>query len=178
MSVLAGVVSLMDLQGAVNMIVNGTDDDDDGASKDGDNQEEKPVHSDSDDNSASSNDGNGEGRDKDDGEEEGVELAVDLIDSIQLGTGARITCLAAWATISDSSTSGMEDTTGAISTTAEDTEEKKSADEPGQIKRKRDDKDVVVMDPDALDKARDLVAKAKKIQKRKQRKNHHNHPPR
>lgn len=157
----AGVVSVMDLQGAVTMIC---DQPETGSGGDGDDDEneESPVHPESDE-------------DDQDDNSEGMDLAVDLIDSIQLGSGARITCLAAWledghdeATGSDDDEPEDEYTINAPEDTA-----KKEADESESFQRKRKaPNNEVLLSEEALEKARRLVADAKKIQQRKERKRH------
>jgi protein MAK11 len=151
----AGVVSLMNLQGAVNMILKEDDDDDD---------DDKDSPSDQEDESSD--------------EDEEVDLAVEIIDSIQLGTGARITCLAAWSA-NPTTTTPTHDTSSSNSDDEEQEEkpnvpkskrEKAKAKQENDMKRKRAGNEVV-MDDDTIQKARDLVKKAKKIQKRKDRKN-------
>jgi WD40 repeat protein len=155
-----GVISLMNLQGAVNMIMtpqneDSEDDDDDDSKKD---PEETPES------------------DSDDDEEE--ELAVDIIDSVQLGSGARITCLAAWCYLGDDEdpssdeSSVQEEVESPLKEVAEDTrtyQRVQPGDKPGDRKRKHDDKEVT-MDPEALARAKMLVSDAKKIQKRNERK--------
>eukprot|EP00977_Amphora_coffeiformis_P010141 scaffold2363_cov159-Amphora_coffeaeformis.AAC.3 len=152
----AGVVSLMDLSGAVRMIMQDTDDE----SK-SDEEDEKDSKSEDD------------GSDSENDEEE--ELAVDIIDSIQLGTGNRVTCLAAWSTMAPVQ----------VDEEIEDEDEKKTfypskeegtqashtqneKDEEMDKKRKRDD--VQELNASALERARDLVASAKKIREKRQKK--------
>jgi hypothetical protein len=150
-----GVISLMNLQGAVNMIMTpqseDSDDDDDDSKKD---PEETPE-SDSDD------------------DEEEEELAVDIIDSVQLGSGARITCLAAWCFVGDaeddqSDDDVQEEVESPLKEVTEDTRTYQRV-EKGDRKRKHDAKEVT-MDPEALARAKMLVTDAKKIQKRNERK--------
>jgi hypothetical protein len=154
-----GVISLMNLQGAVNMIMspqsedNGSDDDDDDDSK----NEETPES------------------DSDDDEEE--ELAVDIIDSVQLGSGARITCLAAWSYLGDEENASEEESDDDVQEEVESPLKEVSKQERAEertyervgTKRKHDEKEVT-MDPEALARAKMLVSDAKKIQKRNERK--------
>jgi len=140
----AGVVSLMNLQGAVNMIM--TDEDLP------DEEEETPVRRESDE----------------EGEDDEEELAVDIIDSIRLGSGARITCLAACAYDDEATMSGVD---------VEEAEKDESAaaaednlDDDKNLKRKREKE--VHMDPEAVERARKLVSKAKQIQKKRSSKKH------
>jgi protein MAK11 len=157
----AGVLSLVNLQGAVNMILTP-----DESSEDED--EEKPVHSDSDE--------DGDDDDVTDDENEEEELAAEIIDSVQLGSGARITCLAAWSYQGEPGES--PDVSPAGSPAASDEEEaedessiKEEKKDTWERKRKYDDKEVT-MDPEALERARSLVADAKKIQKKREKKKH------
>jgi WD40 repeat protein len=147
----AGVVSLMNLEGAVRMITSPT------AGNDESDDEEAPVHAESD----ASDD------DDDDVEEE---LAVEIIDSVQLGTGARITCLAAWTCPLDTADKQEQPVTQTNNTEKRDV----SVDSKSNKKFKRDNgvTKEVFMDPASLEKARALVSKAKKIQKRKSEKKH------
>jgi len=150
-----GVVSLMNLQGSITMITS--------PSSSNEDYEEKPVHSESDDDD-----------DVDDKveEEEEEELAVDIVDSILLGSGARITCLAAWAAPLETPPKQIEES----AVVNNKKEERKldvleDAKKSNNRKHKRDEtKKDVVMDSEALEKARALVSQAKKIQKRKSKK--------
>jgi len=77
-----GVVSLMDLEGAARMMLDDADDDGD---DDDDSEDEK-------------NDSrNRTGGDDDDEDDEEVEAAVEILDSVRVGSGARITDLAVWS---------------------------------------------------------------------------------
>ena len=82
----AGVVSLMNLGGAVQMILQESQDT---SSDKEDEIAEKPVHLESDDETDSDKGDNTEDED----------LAVEIVDSVRLGTGARITCLTAWCAL-------------------------------------------------------------------------------
>jgi protein MAK11 len=135
----AGVVSVMNLEGAVRMILSdSTDENSQGVQSDDENDSE-----------------------------EDEELAVDIVESVRLGTGARITCLAVW--YSNNSVEVTEDIEKPIATVEEEesvslvddaTTEAKGA------KRKQDDD----MDTATVEKARSLVKQAKKIKKKSQRK--------
>jgi protein MAK11 len=137
----AGVVSVMNLMGAVSMIVNGEEDE----GKEGD--------------SASGDDSESE---RDDSKEE-EDPAVDIIDSVQLGSGARITCLAAW--FADATED--EEREDIDETSTEDLEEEVVKEDKRGDKRKAH---AVEMDQVAVEKARMLVQQATKIQKRKKSK--------
>jgi WD domain, G-beta repeat len=160
----AGVISLMNLRGAINMICSSSSED---ATDDNNNQATTATReggSDEDEESKS---------DSDDNEEE--ELAVDIIDSVQLGSGARITSLVAWCQVGSAEDDDHEDSDG------EDTQQNSVQDivnnnnnkdqENGSNKRKfvaNENDKAVAIDAQALERARSLVAKAKKIQKRKE----------
>jgi hypothetical protein len=154
----AGVVSLMDLSGAVRIMM---------SEEDGESGEDDEQDSESDVDVS------------DDGEKE---LAVDIIASVQLGTGARITCLAAWSTLAPP---------GAVDDQEDDEDE--NVDEEGYVSpqtekemgsnkkgSKQDDSkrkysregnsNVEHMDATAMEKARELVASAKKLQAKRKKK--------
>ena len=140
----AGVVSLMNLKGAVNLIVNGID------------QENLQGESASVDTSQSdSNDENQE------------EPAVEIVESVQLGSGARITCLTAWFT-DNASEAEIE----CIDTTPLEEAEVVAKEEIVQVDHRGDKRKAheVEMDSAAVKKARALVLQAKKIQKKKMKK--------
>ena len=154
----AGVVSVMNLTGAVNMITSPS-------STTTDSDEEKDSEDDDDDD------------DSDNDSEQ--ELAVDIIDSVQIGNGARITCLVAWTTPLPDDTRNM----GVVSTSEEnDNDDDEDIDSSivvdddksknHQKKKRTLDRDnrntnVVELDSEALSKARALVFQAKKIQQKK-----------
>lgn len=173
----AGVVSVMNLQGAIDMIRSNEDQTEDGnaTSSSSAADEERPVNPESDDED-----------DNDDAETSSDELAVDIIDSIQLGTGARITCLAAWCSHDavvmeeeeedDDDIDGSEAAAENLDQSHEKAEQERDAMEEKALKRKRGTDSgggparEITMDQETLDKARSLVAKAKKLQKRRERK--------
>lgn len=145
----AGVVSVMNLEGAVQMILSESSSDDEQ-----ENEEDQ--------------DGNDE-NDNDDEEEEEQELAVDIVESVRLGSGARITCLSAWYNIDstgstediEESLPGEEEKEAEVSPPKEET-----ANEGRGTKRKAE----VEMDSATVEKARSLVKQAKKMKKKKDRK--------
>jgi WD40 repeat protein len=153
----AGVVSLMDLSGALRMLLEPPGGDEEGSDDSGDQ--------DSDGSDASVDDDRA--RKDDDDEEE--ELAVDILDSVRLGSGARITCLAAWATHlgADSPLEDEEDTAEVEQTSKSNKRENESRDNSSHESNPKRKRGEVELDPSALEKARKLVSKAKKIQKRK-----------
>ncbi|KAL7571728.1 hypothetical protein ACA910_002827 [Epithemia clementina (nom. ined.)] len=149
----AGVVSLMDLRGAVRMMMS----DDEGEAK-------------------------AEGGDDDDDSEEDEELAVEIIDGVQLGTGARVTCLTAWCCPIESLGDGdgeiiasNEEDENAASAQIPDTDtttgQQQSAREQENAKKRPRKDDTLALDNDSLKRARALVASARQIQSKKNRKN-------
>ena len=102
-----------------------------------------------------------------------VDLAVDIIESIQLGTGARITCLTAWCAEEGEGDEVLpepevEEPSLVKNTVADEEEEKPKADDPS-LKRKLSGHDVT-MDEAAVKKARSLVEKAKTLKQKKEKK--------
>ncbi|CAJ1910103.1 unnamed protein product [Cylindrotheca closterium] len=151
----AGVVSVMNLAGAIKMIMSDPPEDDD------------------DDDSAASN---SESDDDDENEADDMDLAVDIVHSTQLGSGARITCLAAWCdetpdeeidTISDDNDDEEEENVVVV----EEEPPKARVYERVQdtLKRKHMGQDVT-MDAAAVKKARSLVAQAKSMKTKKDNK--------
>lgn len=148
----AGVVSIMDLQGAVNMIT----------TTDIRNEEA---------------DGDGNERSDSDNDQEGEELAVDIKESVRLGSGARITCLVAWYRDADL-TLGVpnhdddeeeeeEDEEMAVAVVDDDPSKRQASKETKGAKRKVGE---IEMDSSTVKKARNLVRQANKLKKRKARK--------
>jgi len=147
-----GVVSLMNLQGSITMMTSpsGETGDDD----------EKPIDSESDSDEESDVD--------EDGEEE---LAVEIIDSVLLGSGARITCLTAWAApFVDDKGEENEEQLVKVDKKQRKLEETDDTRKKSKKQKRDDTKETVVIDDEKLQKARALVEKAKKIQKRKGKK--------
>ena len=139
----AGVVSLMDLRGAVNMISVDDSDDDDASSRD-----------------------NSESNDDDPDEDDEMELAVDIIESVRLGTGARITCLAAWCKSTECQLQQPSNESERISTK----KPKKSEEKRDASKRKHEGNGEETMDAETVKKARALVEKAKKLKSKRDKK--------
>lgn len=145
----------MNLEGAVRMI---TSDPEDAVEE----KEENPAGSDSDDDKENDNDD-----DEQSGEEE---LAVDIIDAVQLGSGARITCMVSWACSEDEVLQAKRDEESKvekaqfnnIQTPKEDTSDRKR-----KFAGRQQDME---MDPEEIQRARALVAKAKEMSKKKQSK--------
>jgi len=155
----AGVISVMDLSGAVRMMLEPQADDDGGDDDENDNGG---------DNNASVDD------DDDDDDDEGEqELAVDIIDSVQLGTGARITALAIWNGESDGGDNNESDQEEAEQ--EEDTKKKRIPEEETERQderpsKRQKDQNGEIMDASEVEKARQLVSQAKKLKKKKDKK--------
>jgi len=138
----AGVVSLMNLQGAINMMMSGSEEENENSLSDDDESEEQ---------------------ESDGGDD--TELAVDIVESVRLGTGARITCLAAWCKTKEIQIKEAEE--------QEVIDKIKKENEPAvkqsAYKRKFSKADEF-MDADAVKKARSLVKKAKKLKSKREKK--------
>jgi hypothetical protein len=144
----AGVVSLMNLQGAVNMMMSGSQDEDESSRPDSD-------------------DSQGEESDSDDE----MELAVDIVEAVRLGTGARITCLAAWCmTTEDQIDEANKDQEEVAEIKNENKKEMKPTEKETTHKRKLETREDETMDADAIKKARSLVKKAKKLKNKREKK--------
>ena len=139
----AGVISLMNLQGAINMMMSESENDD------GDSSTE-----------------NDKNREQESDEDEDMELAVDIVESVRLGTGARITCLAAWCKTKENQIDEAQQ--------KEEIDRIKNKKEeslkPSTYKRKLESKADEYMDADTIQKARSLVKKAKKLKSKRERK--------
>ena len=189
----AGVVSVMDLTGAVNMLLSGDEDDDDQDEQDKQEQGMTSRDGGDDDNQGEDSDDDDDDKavrpvvvesDKDDPEEEEEEeLAVDILASVRLGSGARITCLAAWCSgLADQENKDephqRQEEAQQEGATKDNDDDKTVSKAEDQNKRKRPQDDRVQveeeLDEEALAKARELVSKAKIIDKeRKEKRNNH-----
>jgi hypothetical protein len=145
----AGVVSLMNLAGAIRMIMSDPEE----ASAD---KQENPAESDSDDNVS---------EDETSGEEE---LAVDIVDAVQLGSGARITCMVAWAC----DTEDIQEAGNQMDSSEKSSPKREFSPKENAIdkKRKFGNRQDLEMDPKEIERARALVAKAKEMHKKKESK--------
>ena len=156
-----GVVSLMDLEGAARMMLTGNDDED---GEDGSSDDEE-ADSDSD---------------------EEVEAAVEILDSVRIGSGARITDLAVWsygggdegdALTDDNSQENDSDSEPPSSIDDNEEEDEGEGDRNTTAKKKREGKnnkyvtkDNIELDPEAIERARKLVVQAKKHQMHQKKK--------
>jgi len=160
-----GIVSLMDLEGAARMMLTpGNDEEGGGGGDDGREKDEEDEESDVD-------------------SDEEIEAAVEILDSVRLGSGARITDLAVWSYGGTEDDAELDEFSGSESDNepslaADDEKEVKVEEEeqPPPAKRKKGFKDYkkddnkVEMDAEAVEKARKLVGQAKKHQKKKKKK--------
>mmetsp|Transcript_6698 Transcript_6698/g.9568 ORF Transcript_6698/g.9568 Transcript_6698/m.9568 type:complete len:498 (+) Transcript_6698:128-1621(+) len=142
----AGVVSIMNLEGAVRMIM-------DPSQSSADNEDDE------DDSEIESDD--------DDDEDAEEELAVDILQSTRLGSGARITSMTVWCNDIDKNDDVLDEDIGrsADNLTEEDVEERE--DKGKGTKRKVEE---IEVNADAVEKARELVSQAKKLKKKKEKK--------
>ncbi len=139
----AGVISLMNLEGAVRMIMADEEESDENDNADNENKES-------------------------DGEDENdLELAVDILESTRLGTGARVTCLVAWCMDEETQDEEIQEAEKEL----EIMEQKHEAPKVDlkSFKRKGMDDDVT-MDEAAIKRARSLVAQAKNLKQKKDKK--------
>jgi len=157
-----GIVSLMDLEGAARMMLTPPSEGIGGSG------------SDSDDESEDSED-----------EDDDIEAAVEILDSVRIGSGARITDLAVWSYdngVSEELNDDTDDNEGDLDTPQEneldeEDDDKISVEEDTAPTKKKpfkkkenDNREKIDMDPEAVDKARKLVVQAKKHQKKKKKK--------
>lgn len=167
-----GVVSLVNLEGAIRMIM--TDDHDSDDNEEVPKDEAKPEDDRNDSGADEENPrNNAENLERDDDDssdsssEGEAELAADILDSIQLGSGSRITCMVVFCR--DNEEKNPEEKIDPVPADENDrfnkTKEKVGSPEQG-LKRKR----TIALDPEAMDRARALVSKAKKIQTEKDEK--------
>lgn len=106
-----------------------------------------------------------EAKDKKSDDNSDTELAVDIIESVQLGTGARITCLAAWCKTKESQLNEDEKQNMISQITINNKSDVKES----TNKRKLESKADKYMDADVVRKARSLVKKAKKLKNKKEK---------
>mmetsp|Transcript_34447 Transcript_34447/g.61909 ORF Transcript_34447/g.61909 Transcript_34447/m.61909 type:complete len:532 (-) Transcript_34447:57-1652(-) len=156
-----GVVSLMDLEGAARMMLTGGSDGGDDEGKDSDDES-----------------------DSDSDEDEETEAAVEILDSVRLGSGARITDLAVWSYGGEEDDEELDDNqeneSDSEPSSSDDEDEKEAPvveevkQPPAKTKRgwkeNKNDKEKVELSPEAVEKARELVGQAKKRQKKKKQK--------
>ena len=163
-----GVVSLMDLEGAARMMLMGED----GGESDGKDSGDGPSgDTDSD-------------ADSDDDSDDEIEAAVEILDSVRLGSGARITDLAVWSCGSPEDEADLggdapETEAEGVPPLASDDDEKKDAAVAGEVpapaQKKRGRKESqhathdIELDAAAMEKARKLVGQAKKRQKKEKK---------
>jgi len=186
-----GCVSIIDLENAARMIM---EDDGDGLNdKDYDEEE----HSQVDDEQSDEDDGRKargmvirdklSDSDSDDEDKEELELAAEILESVKLGTGARITCLSVWSSSvlesdlvdtrkdnEDQTTKDIQNLTGAETANEPFTKKRNKNSSKGIMKESRNsitpDRALEDMDEESLDKARALVKQAKKHQIRMEKK--------
>lgn len=146
-----GVISVMDLEGAARMMLTPS----------------------SDDGSDDENDSDSTSKDTDDSDGD-IEVACEILDSVRIGSGARITNLTAWSSAGedDHSLDDNEEDSQSDSESVSDLEEDMPVDATNKTKTKgsNDNTKEIELDKEALEKARKLVVQAKKHQQRKKKK--------
>eukprot|EP00986_Skeletonema_menzelii_P016289 scaffold14160_cov169-Skeletonema_menzelii.AAC.3 len=157
-----GIVSLMDLEGAARMMLSGPDE-----------SNEESDRNDSESEDASS------GSDVDSNEE--VEVAVEILDSVRLGSGARITNISVWSFGENEMVEDIgEEDEEEEDDDAEEEEEEEGDEPPAQTIDKgkkfkkspsqRSNDNTLELDAAAVEKARKLVGQAKKKQRKQKKK--------
>ena len=158
-----GIISVMDLEGAAQMMF---------SEEGGDGSDDSSRDSD---------------QDTDDDDDDDEEVAVQILESVRIGTGARITCISAWSysapPVSDEDEDFDEeiDVKELADSGDESGDENQVADEEPEeevFSKKRPRKqdiprvagEEIELDEEALERARALVSQAKKRQKRKKKK--------
>ena len=154
-----GVISLYDLEGAARMMLT-PDTSSAGGGSDDDDDDDDSDKSDEDDNE--------------------IETAVEILDSVRIGSGARVTDLAVWSYGGEADEVVEEDEQVSDSSDEEDEQPPVVAKENEPVKKmtKKDGNDFrnnknnnkIELDAEAVDKARKLVVQAKKHQKKKKKK--------
>jgi len=157
-----GIISLIDLEGAAQMMLSEEDEVGDGSddgNKEGSSDEEDSIASDSD-------------------EEE--DTAAEILESVRIGTGARITCISVWSSNeavdgdaeleADSDEEIPEEEEAATEKEIEEDvlhTKKRKAEDIDVPENKKQEENEIELDPEALEKARALVSQTKKRQKKK-----------
>lgn len=152
-----GVISLIDLEGAARMLL---DDGDDHSVESGDSVD------------SNSND--------EEEEEDEEDLAAEILESVRVGSGARITSIAVWSSSKiggDDEEDDYDDMNDEIQETEVDGQDEDKDDEKNSRKRKITEVPLhggkgqtIQMDEEALKRARALVGQAKKSEERKKKK--------
>eukprot|EP00979_Chaetoceros_neogracilis_P006323 scaffold1279_cov253-Chaetoceros_neogracile.AAC.4 len=159
-----GIISVIDLEGAAQMMLSEGDDEDSDESDEGSEDSDQ------------------------DSEDEDEEVAAEILESVRIGSGARITCISAWSYSAEPVSDADEDFDEEIDVTMladndveiendENEEEEEVPEEEVYSKRRkrkevpdRVDAEEIELDEEALEKARALIIQAKKRQKRKKKK--------
>lgn len=147
-----GIVSVMDLEGAARMMLSGPD---------GNDEESESKDSESEDESSDS---------EVDSDEE-VEVAVEILESVRLGSGARITDISVWSfgeneVVDDIDGEEEEEDIEEV----EEEEDKPPARNTDKGKKFNNSQPQIELDAAAVEKARKLVGQAKKKQRKQKKK--------
>jgi len=154
-----GVISLIDLEGAARMLLDDHDDDDD---------DDQSSEKDSDDDNSSN-------------EDDDEELAAEILESVRVGSGARITSIAAWSSTKidndvddEMQNEDEEETTNEEEDekdlTADTSKKRKIIEVPVTVPLKNSRQKNIEMDEEDLKRARALVSQAKEVEKKKKKK--------
>jgi protein MAK11 len=151
-----GIVSLMDLEGAARMMLSDIDEDE------------------STSNNNKSSESEGDSSDSDVDSDDEVEVAVEILDSVRLGSGARITDVSVWSCGMDDFNSDNEEEEEYEEEEEEVKEEPKisKAERGKKFERSQPQKSngKIELDAAAVEKARKLVGQAKKKQRKQKKK--------
>ena len=161
-----GIISVIDLEGAAQMML--SDNNQDGGDEDNEDSD---------------------GNDQEDSDSDDEEVAAEILESVRIGTGARITCISAWsyAAPPPEPEEDLDEEINVKLLAEDDSDEEEEEEEeakeemvnedlPFSKKRKKQPipeetgPEEIELDEEGLEKARALVSQAKKRQKRKKKK--------
>jgi hypothetical protein len=140
-----GIVSLMDLEGAARMMLSDIDEDE------------------STSNNNKSSESEGDSSDSDIDSDDEVEVAVEILDSVRLGSGARITDVSVWSC-------GMDDFNSDVEVEEEPKISKAERGKKFERSQPQKSNGKIELDAAAVEKARKLVGQAKKKQRKQKKK--------
>jgi len=154
-----GIISLVDLEGAARMMLD-----------DGNDNEEDGQHGEEDSNTNYSSDE----------EDQDEDLAAEILSSVRIGSGARITAISVWSqsNTEDISFNVEEDGNNDVELDSNTVGDEPQLEETAHQMKKRKTTTIsmggknneIEMDSDAIERARALVSQAKKHEKRKSKK--------
>jgi protein MAK11 len=153
-----GIISLMDLEGAARMMLSDT------------------GHDEGDESISKNSISEGDSSDSDEDTDEEVELAVEILDSVRLGSGARITNISVWSF--DGAEKGNSEEEEEEDEGEEDEDDDDNDPKARNIEREKKIKNAhqhkcdgkFELDAAAVERARKLVSQAKKKQRKQKKK--------